>query len=93
MAEALSAANVILAVLLANALRKCKTNCMWQHSFMVVAIYVAGLYTYVLLAGMGIAPTMDSVLFGRIFVRPLVTVVLGLIAAMFITESKYGKHR
>lgn len=87
MDKALSAANVLLAVMLVvSAIRlkgKCTGKmCIFRRLFVVVGGYLAGIYVYVLLANFGVLPTADPVMFGRVFVRPLMTMILGLLTAL-----------
>lgn len=48
----------------------------------LLGVYVALMYGYVALAALGVISTIDNVIFGRVFVRPLISVVLGTIVVL-----------
>lgn len=53
----------------------------------VVGIYWAAVYVYVLFTDPATAP-IDSVLFGKIFIRPAITVTLAVMSAGALLRSK-----
>ena len=92
MADLLSAANVIFALLLAwYAWRMKVSDPTWiafKHAMTVTGLYVAVLYTYVLGVNFDFWAQLDPVWFGRVFVRPLMTLVLGLLLALVIALGR-----
>lgn len=46
-----------------------------------MGVYWSAIYAVVILAGLGLIPSIDPVYFGRIFIRPAITLSLGLCAA------------
>jgi hypothetical protein len=95
MGDALAGVNVILAGLMAvyqgKLLLRCKGQmpgwCWLRMVLMLVAMYWAGLYLFVLLKQPG---AYDAVLFGQVFVRPAFTFTLAILAAAAIQRSRAG---
>lgn len=58
----------------------------------LIGVYWAVLYVFVILQTLGIIQQADPVWFGRIFVRPALTITLGLIAAGGLMRWKNGNY-
>lgn len=68
--------------------KKCSIFVFSDIAFAVVSLYWVGVYSYVLLANLGVFVPYDPVYFGRIFIRPMLLFTFTTIAVDSIIQAR-----